>query len=29
VQDAFNRWAAESGRPLCHLSLILAASTED
>jgi 3-methyladenine DNA glycosylase Tag len=29
VQTVFNRWAAESGRPLCHLSLILAASIED
>ncbi|HZT88332.1 MAG TPA: DNA-3-methyladenine glycosylase I [Stellaceae bacterium] len=29
VQAAFNAWAAESGRPLCHLSLILAASVED
>ena len=29
VQDAFNTWAAESGRPLCQLSLILAASVED
>jgi 3-methyladenine DNA glycosylase Tag len=29
VQAAFNAWAAESGRPLCHLSLVLAASTED
>ncbi|MBV8119417.1 MAG: DNA-3-methyladenine glycosylase I [Alphaproteobacteria bacterium] len=29
VQDCFNGWAAETGRPLCQLSLILAASTED
>ncbi len=29
VQAAFNTWAAESGRPLCQLSLILAASVED
>ena len=29
VQHAFNIWAEESGRPLCHLSLILAASVED
>ena len=29
VQEAFNAWAAESGRPLSHLSLILAASVED
>lgn len=29
VQAAFNGWAAESGRPLCQLSLILAASVED
>jgi 3-methyladenine DNA glycosylase Tag len=29
VQAAFNAWAAESGRPLCHLSLILATSVED
>jgi len=29
VQRAFNAWAAESGRPLCQLSLILAASIED
>jgi hypothetical protein len=27
VQAAFNRWAAESGLPLCQLSQILAAST--
>ena len=25
----FNAWAAETGRPLCHLSLILAASIEE
>src|SRR6266566_5582757 len=29
VQSCFNAWAAESGRPLCQLSLILAASIED
>jgi len=29
VQAAFNAWAGESGRPLCQLSLILAASVED
>ena len=29
VQAAFNDWAGESGRPLCHLSLILAASVEE
>ena len=29
VQSCFNAWAAESGRPLCQLSLILAASVED
>ena len=29
VQAAFNAWAAESGRPLCQLSLIIAASVED
>lgn len=28
VQAAFNAWAGESGRPLCQLSLILAASVE-
>ena len=28
VQAAFNKWAAESGRPLAHLSLILAASVD-
>lgn len=26
VQAAFNAWAAETGRPLCHLSMILALS---
>ncbi len=29
VQACFNAWAAETGRPLCQLSLILAASTGD
>jgi 3-methyladenine DNA glycosylase Tag len=29
VQAAFNAWAGESGRPLCQLSVILAASVED
>jgi len=29
VQTAFNAWTAETGRPLCQLSLILAASVED
>src|SRR3982074_2273172 len=29
VQTAFNAWAAETSRPLCQLSLILAASIED
>jgi 3-methyladenine DNA glycosylase Tag len=29
VQAAFNTWVGESGRPLCQLSLILAASVED
>jgi 3-methyladenine DNA glycosylase Tag len=29
VQAAFNDWAAETSRPLCQLSLILAASVED
>lgn len=29
VQAHFNAWAAETGRPLCHLSLILAASIDD
>jgi 3-methyladenine DNA glycosylase Tag len=28
VQAAFNDWAGESGRPLCQLSLILAASVD-
>ena len=28
VQDHFNTWVAETGRPLCQLSLILAASTD-
>ena len=28
VQQCFNAWAAETGRSLCQLSLILAASTE-
>jgi 3-methyladenine DNA glycosylase Tag len=28
VQAAYNAWRAESGRPLCQLSLILAASTD-
>jgi hypothetical protein len=28
VQACFNAWAAETGRPLCQLSLILAASTD-
>ncbi|HTV89453.1 MAG TPA: DNA-3-methyladenine glycosylase I [Stellaceae bacterium] len=28
VQEAFNTWAGESGRPLCHVSLILAASVD-
>ncbi len=28
VQTCFNSWAAESGRPLCQLSLILAASVD-
>src|SRR6266699_7034336 len=28
VQAAFNTWAGERGRPLCQLSLILAASVE-
>ena len=26
VQEAFNRWAAQTGRPLCQLSKILALS---
>jgi 3-methyladenine DNA glycosylase Tag len=29
VQSCFNAWAAETGRPLCQLSQILAASIED
>jgi 3-methyladenine DNA glycosylase Tag len=29
VQSCFNNWAAETGRPLCQLSLIVAASIED
>jgi 3-methyladenine DNA glycosylase Tag len=29
VQSCFNAWATETGRPLCQLSLILAASVED
>ncbi len=29
VQSCFNDWAAETGRPLCQLSQILAASIED
>ena len=29
VQSAFNAWAAETGQPLCQLSLVLAASVED
>jgi 3-methyladenine DNA glycosylase Tag len=29
VQSCFNMWATETGRPLCQLSLILAASIED
>jgi len=29
VQSCFNSWTAEAGRPLCQLSLILAASIED
>jgi 3-methyladenine DNA glycosylase Tag len=24
VQEAFNRWRAQSGRPLCQLSMLLA-----
>ena len=28
VQDAFNAWADETGRPLCQLSMILALSVE-
>jgi 3-methyladenine DNA glycosylase Tag len=29
VQSCFNSWAAETGRPLCQLSLILGASIEE
>jgi len=29
VQSCFNTWATDTGRPLCQLSLILAASIED
>jgi 3-methyladenine DNA glycosylase Tag len=29
VQACFNEWAGESGRPLCQISLILAASIDD
>ncbi len=29
IQTCFNAWAAETGRPLCQLSQILAASIED
>jgi 3-methyladenine DNA glycosylase Tag len=29
AQAAFNTWAGETGRPLCQLSLILAASVEE
>ncbi len=29
VQRCFNTWSAETGRPLCQLSLVLAASIED
>ena len=29
VQAYFNAWASETGRPLCQLSLILAASVDD
>ena len=29
VQSCFNAWAAETGRPLCQLSLLLAASVDD
>ena len=28
VQNCFNEWAAETGRPLCQLSMILACSVE-
>ena len=29
VQSRFNAWATETGRPLCQLSLVLAASVDD
>jgi len=29
AQAVFNEWAAETARPLCHLSLILALSVDD
>jgi hypothetical protein len=29
AQACFNAWAAETGRPLCQLSLILAMSVDD
>jgi 3-methyladenine DNA glycosylase Tag len=29
VQACFNEWAAQSGQPLCQISLILAASTDE
>jgi 3-methyladenine DNA glycosylase Tag len=29
VQSCFNAWAQETGRPLCQLSLIIAASIDD
>lgn len=29
VQDCFNEWAAETGRKLCQLSMILACSVEE
>ena len=29
IQSCFNAWVGETGRPLCQLSLILAASVED
>ena len=28
VQTAFNAWAAQSGRPLCQISMILANSVD-
>jgi len=28
IQEAFNGWAAATGRPLCHLSMILAISVD-